>query len=122
MPYVGPADYRGLNDRLDAACVAIDRDPSTLERSVNLAFHLGADRSTADAELRRIRDQWGPEMAERVTAGALTGTPDDAVEQIAAFRAAGADMVNVALRLPVDADALDAYLDVVVPAARAEFT
>jgi hypothetical protein len=43
---------------------------------------------------------------------------DDAVEQIAAFRAAGADMVNVALRLPVDADALDAYLDVVVPAAR----
>ena len=77
---------------------------------------------TADAELRRIRDQWGPEMAERVTAGALTGTPDDAVEQIAAFRAAGADMVNVALRLPVDADALDAYLDVVVPAARAEFT
>ncbi len=97
VPYVGPADYRGLNDRLDTACVAIDRDPSTLERSVNLAFHLGADRSTADAELRRIRDQWGPEMAERVTEGALTGTPDDAVEQIAAFRAAGADMVNVAL-------------------------
>ena len=120
VPYVGPDDYRGLNDRLDAACVAIDRDPSTLERSVNLAFHLGADRSMADAELRRIQDQWGPEMAERVTDGALTGTPDDAVEQIAAFRAAGADMVNVALRLPVDADALAAYLDVVVPAARAE--
>jgi len=119
VPYVDPAEYRRLNDRLDAACDALDRDPASLERSVNLAFHLGADRAAADAELRRIRDQWGPEMAERVTAGALTGTPDDAVEQLAAFRAAGADMVNVALRLPVDADALDAYLDVVVPAVRA---
>ena len=54
VPYVGPDDYRRLNDRLDAACEAIDRDPSTLERSVNLAFHLGADRAdrrrrTADA-------------------------------------------------------------------------
>jgi alkanesulfonate monooxygenase SsuD/methylene tetrahydromethanopterin reductase-like flavin-dependent oxidoreductase (luciferase family) len=120
VPYVEPEDYRALNDRLDAACESIDRDPSTLERSVNLAFHLGADRSSADAELRRIQDQWGPEMAERVTSGALTGTPDDAVEQITAFRAAGADMVNVALRLPVDADALDAYLEVVIPATRRE--
>jgi alkanesulfonate monooxygenase SsuD/methylene tetrahydromethanopterin reductase-like flavin-dependent oxidoreductase (luciferase family) len=99
VPYVGPDDYRQLNDRLDGACEAIDRDPATLER---------------------IQRQWGPDMADRVTAGALTGTPDDAVEQIAAFRAAGADMVNVALRLPVDTDALAAYLDVVVPAARAE--
>ena len=120
VPYVGPDDYRRLNERLDGACEAIDRDPATLERSVNLAFHLGADRASADAELERIQRQWGPDMADRVTAGALTGTPDDAVEQIAAFRNAGADMVNVALRLPVDTDALDAYLDVVVPAARAE--
>ena len=119
VPYIGPAEYRRLNERLDAACEAIGRDPATLERSVNLAFHLGADRTRADGELERIQRQWGPEMAERVTQGALTGTPDDAVGQIAAFRAAGADMVNVALRLPVDADALDAYLDVVVPAVRA---
>ena len=122
VPYVGPDDYRLLNERLDAACEAIGRDPATLERSVNLAFHLGADRAGADAQRVRIQRQWGAEMAERVTAGALTGTPDDAVEQIAAFRAAGADMVNVALRLPVDADALDAYLDVVVPAARSEIS
>lgn len=117
VPYVGPDEYRRLNDRLDAACEAIDRDPATLERSVNLAFHLGATPVAANAELQRIRDQWGTD-AERVTAGALTGTPEDAVEQIAAFRAAGADMVNIALRLPVDADALDAYLDVVIPLAR----
>lgn len=118
VPYVGPAEFRRLNDRLDAACEAIDRNPATLERSVNLAFHLGADRATADREVQRIQREWGPELAERMTAGALTGTPDDAVEQIGAFRDAGADLVNVALRLPVDADALDAYLDIVIPAAR----
>ncbi len=121
VPYVGPDEYRRLNDRIDAACEAIGRDPGTLQRSVNLAFHLGATPAAATAELQRIRDQWGAD-AERVTAGALTGTPDDAVEQIAAFRDAGADMVNVALRLPVDQDALDAYLDVVVPAARSAVT
>lgn len=118
VPYVGPDEFRRLNGRLDAACEAIGRDPATLERSVNLAFHLGATPVAADAERRRIRDLWGAE-AERITAGALTGTPDDAVEQIAAFRDAGADMVNVALRLPIDPDALDAYIDIVVPAARA---
>jgi alkanesulfonate monooxygenase SsuD/methylene tetrahydromethanopterin reductase-like flavin-dependent oxidoreductase (luciferase family) len=119
VPYVGPDEYRRLNDRIDAACEAIGRDPATLERSVNLAFHLGATPDAAAAELRRIREQWGAE-ADRITAGALTGTPDDAVEQIGAFRDAGADMVNIALRLPVDQDALDAYLDLVLPAARAE--
>ena len=54
----------------------------------------------------------------RVTGGALTGTPDRAVERIAEYRAAGADLVNVALRLPVQTEALEAYLTEVVPAAR----
>ncbi len=119
VPYVGPDEFRRLNDRLDSACESIGRDPASLERSVNLAFHLGATPKAAASELQRIRDQWGP-VADRMAAGALTGTPDDAVEQIAAFRDAGADMVNVALRLPVEAAALDAYLEVVVPAVRSQ--
>ena len=119
VPYVSPAEFRRLNDRLDAACESIDRDPASLERSVNLAFHVGATPEAATAELERIRSQWGPD-AERVTEGALTGTPDRVVERIAEYRAAGADGVNIALRLPVDADALSAYLDEVIPAVRAE--
>ena len=117
VPYVGPDEYRRLNDRIDAACEAHARDPSTLERSVNLAFHVGATPDDAEFELQKIRDQWGAE-ADRVTEGALTGTPDQAVERIAAYRDAGADLVNIALRLPVDQDALDAYLTDVVPIAR----
>jgi alkanesulfonate monooxygenase SsuD/methylene tetrahydromethanopterin reductase-like flavin-dependent oxidoreductase (luciferase family) len=118
VPYVGPEEFRRLNDRLDAACEAIDRDPATLQRSVNLAFHVGATPAEAAAELERIRTQWGPALAERVTAGALTGTPDQALGRIAEYRAAGADLVNVALRLPVGTDALAAYVEHVVPAAR----
>ena len=118
VPYVGPTEFRALNDRLDAACEAIGRDPATLQRSVNLAFHIGATPADAEAELERIRAQWGAEMAERVTEGALTGTPEHALDRIAEYRAAGADLVNIALRLPVGTDALDAYLTDVVPAAR----
>lgn len=118
VPYVGPDEFRRLNDRLDAACEAIDRDPATLQRSINLAFHIGATEAEADSELERIRAQWGPELAGRVTAGALTGTPDQALDRIAEYRAAGADLVNIALRLPVHTDALEAYLADVVPAAR----
>jgi len=118
VPYVRPAEYRRLNDGLDAACEEIGRDPATLERSVNLAFHLGADESSAAAEVQRIHGEWGAELGARMVEGALTGMADQAIEQIAAFRAAGADLVNVALRLPVDSDALDAYLEQVVPDAR----
>jgi len=118
VAYVDPSEFRRLNARVDAACEAIGREPATLERSVNLAFHLGATAADAQAELDRIQEQWGPEIAPRVTGGALTGTPDRAVERIAEYRDAGADLVNVALRLPVHADALEAYLTEVVPAAR----
>ena len=121
VPYVGPDEYARLNQQINAACEAIDRDPATLERSVNLAFHMGATRAAADRELQRIIDQWGPEMAERVTQGALTGTAEDALEQIARYRDAGADMVNIALRLPVDDDALESYLEQVIPAGHAAF-
>ncbi len=121
VPYVGAEEFGRLNRQLDAACVAIGRDPGTLERSINLAFHMGADRMAADRELQRIADEWGPEMAARLTQGALTGTADDALEQIAKYRDAGADLVNIALRLPVDDDALEAYLERVVPAAHAAF-
>jgi len=59
-------------------------------------------------------------MADRVMGGALLGTPERAVEQILSYIEAGADMVNIALRLPFDSEALEAYQEVVMPAVRAE--
>jgi alkanesulfonate monooxygenase SsuD/methylene tetrahydromethanopterin reductase-like flavin-dependent oxidoreductase (luciferase family) len=115
--YVAPEQYRQLNATLDAACEAEGRDPATLERSINLLFLMGADQAGAAAAEAELERQWGA-MAARVRGGALSGTPDQAVERLAAYAEAGAQGVNVALRAPWDPEALDAFLEVVVPTAR----
>lgn len=116
--YVSPEEFAHKNRVLDAWCESEDRDPATIERSVNLVFAMAADRATADRAAADLAAQWGP-MAERVQGGALLGTPDRATEHVLAYVEAGADLVNVALRAPVDHDALHAYIEHVVPAVRA---
>ncbi len=115
--YIAPAEFARLGEVLDRWCETEDRDPATIQRSINLLFAAGSDADSAARNEGALRDQWGP-MFERVAGGALLGTPEQAVEQILAYRDAGADMVNIALRAPFDADALDAYLGDVMPAVR----
>jgi 2-methylisocitrate lyase-like PEP mutase family enzyme len=45
-------------------------------------------------------------------------TPSEAVDRINAYKEAGADMINIALRAPWNEDALNAYLDEVIPAVK----
>lgn len=115
--YVPPIEYERLNGVLDRWCETEERDPSTIERSINLVFAMGSDREAADRIQTAMAEQWG-DMYDRVAGGALLGTPDDAIEQIMAYAEAGADMVNIALRAPFDTEALDAYIANVVPAVR----
>jgi alkanesulfonate monooxygenase SsuD/methylene tetrahydromethanopterin reductase-like flavin-dependent oxidoreductase (luciferase family) len=115
--YIGPEEYGTLNAAIDQACETEGRDPATLQRSINLLFMLSTSEAGAAAAERGLAEQWGA-MAARVQAGALMGTPEAAVERIAAYAAAGANGLNVALRAPWEPEALDAYLEVVVPAAR----
>jgi alkanesulfonate monooxygenase SsuD/methylene tetrahydromethanopterin reductase-like flavin-dependent oxidoreductase (luciferase family) len=116
--YVPPEEFRRLNGVLDGWCEREGRDPSTIRRAVNLQFMLAVDEGSAAATRTRVEEQWG-EMAPRVMAGGLAGTPDQAVERIAEYAAAGADSVNVALRAPWPPEALDAWLDDVAPRAKA---
>ncbi len=117
--YISPGTFRRRCDGLDAACERIGRDPATLERSANLLFMLSVD-AAAEARLKaQLDEQWG-ERAAHVGQGALLGTPEAAVEKILAYREAGAQGVNIALRAPWDEDALSAYLEIVVPAVRRE--
>jgi alkanesulfonate monooxygenase SsuD/methylene tetrahydromethanopterin reductase-like flavin-dependent oxidoreductase (luciferase family) len=60
---------------------------------------------------------WGSSLPQ-VLGGALLCTPDQAVERIIEYARAGADEVNIALRAPWDEEALDAYLEQVMPAVR----
>ncbi len=116
--YVDAEQYRHLGGVLDGWCEKADRDPTSIERSINLVWGMGADQASADRVQSEMVEQWGA-MFERVKGGAIIGTPDQAVEQIMAYADAGADMVNVALRAPFDREALDAYVEHVVPAVRA---
>lgn len=115
--YIPPAEFARLNGVLDQWCERFERDPAQIERSINLMFALGHDQAEVDAIEAGLDAQWGP-MAERVKGGALLGTPDHAIEQILGYRDAGADMVNIALRAPIDQGLLDTYLTRVVPAVR----
>ncbi len=107
--YISPAEFGRLNGVLDAACERIDRDPSEIERTINVQFVVGADRAEADRVLAETHEFWGP-MAERTMAGALVGTPDQVQEQVAAYRDAGAQGLNLALRAPWSDEALDASI------------
>ncbi len=115
--YVSADHFAELNRHLDNLCADIDRDPATIERSVNLLFAMGADATRAEQAEATVYDSWGA-MADRVMGGALLGTPERAVEQIMSYLEAGADMVNIALRLPFDDEALKAYAEIVMPAVR----
>lgn len=112
--YVSAEEFQRLNSVLDAACNAIDRDPATIERTINLQFVVGATEAEAQQALDENMRFWGP-MAKRVMGGALTGTPDQVTEQLAAYRDAGAGGVNIALRAPWNNEAIDAYLEQVLP-------
>ena len=115
--YVPPEDFRRLGGVLDEACERFGRDPAEIQRVVNLTFNLVTDEASVTAMEDRLRAQWGP-GADRVLGGGLNGTPDQAVERILEYAAAGATGVNVALRAPWDPEALDAYLEQVIPAVR----
>ena len=58
----------------------------------------------------------------RLSQGSLIGTPDQAAKRIEEYLQAGAHNVNVALRAPWDAEALDAYVGEVIPSLQRRHT
>jgi alkanesulfonate monooxygenase SsuD/methylene tetrahydromethanopterin reductase-like flavin-dependent oxidoreductase (luciferase family) len=117
--YIGPERFAELNGILDGRLASAGRAAGDVRRGINLMFNLSTTAAGAVATREALAAQWGP-MFDRVSAGALLGTPDEAVARVLEYVRAGATDVNVALRAPWDAAALDAYVREVVPAVRAE--
>jgi len=115
--YASPAEFARLSKVLDQWCEKENRDPATVRRAINLSFHVFVDPKRAEQAEGELRKAWGP-VAPRMVSGSLLGTPDRARETLAAFVAAGATEINVALRAPWDPEALDLYLDDIVPAIK----
>jgi alkanesulfonate monooxygenase SsuD/methylene tetrahydromethanopterin reductase-like flavin-dependent oxidoreductase (luciferase family) len=114
VPYIGPEEFAHKCAVLDEWCEQEQRDPKSIERSVNLAFNMASSAKAAAAATERARRQWGAQAEERM-AGVLTGGPEAAAEKIARYAAAGASRLNIAIRPPVDWEALEAYVTEVAP-------
>lgn len=117
--YLPPDEYSRLNGVLDHWCEEADRDPTTVRRSANLMFNMSTDQASSAVQEQAILQQWG-NSADRMRGGTLTGNTEQVIERVLQYAEAGAQEINIALRAPFQQDALDAYLDEVMPAVRKE--
>ena len=115
-PYTSPEEFSRLSGILDMWCETEGRDPATIERSVNLSFHMAANPAGLARAEEQYRDTWGPGAEAMRTRGVVLGLPEQAIDLVGRYCDAGAARVNIALRPPVDWDALRAWSDEVIPA------
>ena len=102
-----PAEtYRHKAAVLAQHCERLGRDPASITKSVNVAL--------AWKEDDLVRQFGGG--AEYIGASALKGSAQAAIDRIAEYGDAGADMVILALRAPFDVDGLDRFAAEVLPA------
>jgi F420-dependent oxidoreductase-like protein len=103
LTYQTPEVFASKGKVLDEWCERYDRDPATVERSVNLHFLMSS--------------KTGEASAPRPT-GSLFGEPQQVIDRIGEYVDAGAARINVAIRPPIDWDALQSYIEDVMPAFR----
>lgn len=97
---------------LAQACESIDRDPATMDNAINLGFYMGVNKKQADVKRNNL--PWGPDDPRYH--GQILGTPEQAINQIGKFIEAGAQQINLALRAPFDLEAMQAFIEQVMPA------
>ncbi len=112
-PYIGPEEFARKSRLLDALCEKHGRDPKSLARTANVAFYMGAD-AAGTARNQKAMEAWGAHAAGRT--GFVTGTPREAVAQVAKYAAAGVERLSIGIRAPFDWDALAAWAEQVMPA------
>jgi len=115
-PYLTPAEWKRKNEVLDEWCVKLGRDGSSIARTINVGFYMGADAKGAARGEERYKREWAKDT-HGVT-GFLRGTPPQAMELVSEFRNAGVQRLNIALRSgPYDWDALAAFAEEIITAA-----
>jgi F420-dependent oxidoreductase-like protein len=117
-----PEQIGDARARLDAACIAIERDPGTLRRSLMITTVVGEDRRAVEARVARMFARWGDDRdpVAYVAAGDATdlvGTPEEVLERLATYAAEGIRKVLFQYFLHDDLDGLALIGREVIPAA-----
>ena len=103
---------RLVGTALDAACVAIGRDPSTITRSSMVGTLVGRDAAEVKrrekALLKAFDDGGGDEWLEERRDRWVIGTPDEARAMVRRFADAGVERLMLQDFLPWDLDMVDA--------------
>lgn len=99
VPYASPEQFAAKRAVLHRHCEAIGRDPAGIRTAVNVGLCWTEEQ---------LAEQFGA-TAEVVRPGVLGGSEAEVADRVAAYGAAGADQVNVAVRAPWDPDGLERY-------------
>ena len=117
-----PGDVAAIYARLDAACLAIGRDPSTIARSAMVGTLIGETETAV--RLRELAllsafetdpadgESWFAERRPRW----IVGTPEAARDQVRAYAAAGVERLMLQDFLPRDLDHIDLMGEALVSA------
>ncbi len=106
VPFIPPEEFRRKADVLEQHCEREGRDPAAITKAINV----GLAWREGDLEA-----QFG-NIAALVRAGVLTGSTDQVIDRVGAYRDAGAEWVILAMRAPFDTEGLDRFATEVLPA------
>jgi F420-dependent oxidoreductase-like protein len=108
VPFHAPDTYAHKVEVLHAHCADVGRDPAEITQSVNVGLAWTPESLTA---------QFG-DLAEVVEPGVLTGSTAEVIDKVGAYREAGAEWLNIAMRSPFDIDGLERFAAEIAPAFR----
>ena len=114
----GPDKAREAFAKMDAACLAIGRDPLTVTHSTMAGVMIGRDDVEVAARQAAAIEAFGGEGAqdwldERLERW-VTGTPEEARESVRLFAEAGVERIMLQDFLPWDLDHIDVMGEVLV--------
>lgn len=100
--YMSAESYAAKNKVADEWCERLGRDPKSLHRSVLLHWRMFSR----------------PRPESPVVPGSIYGEPQQVIDQIGEYVDAGAQLATFALRPPLDWDAIQSFIEDVMPAFR----